>query len=97
MIKITVELFPFGDESSKKTLLKDIIGNDTTEQLEVGNYKYTFSNDKKKIFNGEVKNHIRAEPIQKLLINVLNDISKIEVPITSSSKEKKSHGRPSKV
>jgi len=87
MIKITVELHPFGLESEKRTLLEGIIWNDASGTLEVGNYKYTMHKDKK-IFNGEVKNHNRAEPVQNLLMNVFNNISK---------KEKKYHGRSSKV
>jgi len=88
MLKITVELFPFGEESLKRTLLVGRIWNDATGTPVVGNYKYTFTNSEKKIFNGEVKNYDRAEPVHHLLMNVLNNISK---------KEKKLHGGSSKM
>jgi hypothetical protein len=84
MLKVRVEIFPFGDEFLKRILLEGKIWNDATGTPEVGNYKYTFTNSEKKIFNGKVKDHNRSEPVHHLLMNVLNDISK---------KEKKSYER----
>ena len=88
MLKVIIEIHPFGIEVSKRTLLEGTIWNDTTGTLAVGNYKYAFSNSEKKIYNGEVKKYDRTKPVQNLVSIVLKDISK---------KEKKSHGRSGKV
>jgi len=87
MIKINIEIHPFGLESEKRTLFEGRIWNDATGTPEVGNYKYTLYSGEK-VFNGEVKNYERKRPIQDLLLIVLNEISE---------KEKKSRGRSSKV
>ena len=43
MIKVTVELLPFGDESKKKHLGIAYISNDGSGQENLGNYKVTLS------------------------------------------------------
>ena len=43
MIRVTVELLPFGDESKKKHLGTAYISNDGSGDESSGNYKVTFS------------------------------------------------------
>ena len=59
MIKITVELWPFGDESNKKTIATAKIWNDGTGSPFTGSYGYELSganNQEMKVgFLGEYK------------------------------------------
>ena len=43
MIRVTVELLPFGDETKAEHLGTAIIANDLTGDVETGNYWATFS------------------------------------------------------
>ena len=44
MIKITIELWPYGDSTKSKTIAEGIIYNDGTGTHEIGNYKSEFYN-----------------------------------------------------
>ena len=43
MIKVTMELYPFGQEIGKRHLGTAIIGNDATGTASIGNYSITLS------------------------------------------------------
>ena len=75
MIKITVELYPLGRESGKKTLGTAVIFNDATGTLTRGNYKAVFNGKrKKKLRSGEVKNFPRLQKdVWDLLYLALED------------------------
>lgn len=55
MLKITIELLPFGSETNKKTLGIMRIGNDLTGTKTMGNYKYSFQYNTRKNYSGEIK------------------------------------------
>lgn len=65
MIRITVELVPYGIEKNKKTIAKGIITNDGTGNHVLGNYIYSISTIKDastEIFDsGEIKGFRRLE------------------------------------
>lgn len=74
MLKVTVELFPFGDETRRKTISTFDIANDGKGSFEKGNY----------IFRSEsltggtwsktlVSNHDRKEDVERLIMKVLNE------------------------
>ena len=88
MIRVIVEFVPFGQEVLKETIFEGTIWNDLTGNVQYGNYKYEFKNQKDGKFSGEVKKYNRSRPIQDLASIVFKDICK---------KEKKSHGRNGKM
>lgn len=65
MIKITVELLPFGFEKKKKLLGSMVIYNDATGSHDIGNYKFHISKwepKEKEIWKtGEVKGFDRIK------------------------------------
>jgi hypothetical protein len=74
MIKITCELYPFGDKKLKKTIAEIEIINDGSGTQEIGNYKYHISSLPK---FGTVKNFNRLdENVIDLLYKVLKDYFK---------------------
>ena len=48
MLRITIELVPFGVEENKKVIAVSEIWNDGTGTREIGNYQYNIWNDKQK-------------------------------------------------
>lgn len=47
MIRITIELVPYGDESQAKVIAMGVIANDGTGTLRRGNYRYQLSQSKR--------------------------------------------------
>jgi len=77
MIKVTVELCPFGSEKNKETLAEMKIWNDATGTKSIGNYCYKIfkKHSKTQIWRlGEVKNFKRLQlGVWDLLYLVLKD------------------------
>jgi hypothetical protein len=72
MLKITVALYPFGGEHSKKTLYEIRIGNDGTGTKEIGNYTYNIYNcTTEKAKSGTIKNFKRGEGALNLIKAIL--------------------------
>jgi hypothetical protein len=70
MLRVTVDLLPFGEEAHKRTISTFYIANDGTGDSTKGSYMARFHG------NLEwdpscVKNHSREEPVEKLLYKVL--------------------------
>jgi len=73
MIRITIELLPFGLEKNKKTLASMKIWNDATGTKTMGNYKYIM-NLSRKWKSGEIKKFPRQRLNVWYLINrILRD------------------------
>lgn len=81
MIRVTVELWPFGWETNKRTIAVLDVYNDGTGTPERGNYKfrvYRRPGVKRPLSakgrSGEVKNYPRqAYPVWELIRRVLNE------------------------
>ena len=92
MIKVTIELWPFGDERYRKTIAEAFIANDGTGTLDQGTYEAWI---KLKHVNsmkfGRVKNYKRkTESVWKLLRMVIEScLKKDEKPDTELSKRLK--------
>ena len=54
VVKVTVELLPFGRESDKKLLGTIIIGNDSTGTMKIGNYNYLVTDGSEQIAQGKI-------------------------------------------
>jgi len=71
MIKVTIELWPFGQEKFKKILSSFDIANDGTGNTKRGNYKARFNN-KKEWIEKVVEDYPRQTyPVEKLVYKVL--------------------------
>lgn len=69
MIRITIELVPYGFEDMKRVIADGVIYNDNTGTVELGNYKTafrTYGRDNN-CYSGEVKNFPRKLDVVQLL------------------------------
>ena len=71
MLRITIDLVPYGKEKWLRNIGKIEIGNDGTGNERFGNYKYKLV-DSDVIIKGELKEHNRMQSVFKLLQAVLN-------------------------
>lgn len=76
MIKVTVEIIPFGDVSRKQTLGIAIISNDGTGNKDIGNYEYVigdvdFEGNLIQKIQSRFEGHNRDESAWKLLAMIL--------------------------
>jgi hypothetical protein len=71
MLRITIELVPYGKEEYKRTIGSIEIGNDGTGDYRVGNYKYSISDETGKI-KGKLEGHNRLKSVFHLLRDILN-------------------------
>ena len=71
MLRIKVELVPFGNESLTRSIGQVLIANDGTGDLAVGNYKYSITDASGKI-RGKLKGHDREKSVFSLLKDILN-------------------------
>lgn len=74
MLRVTIEIIPFGDESMKRTLDTLELVNDGThpDRPEYGNYVVTGS-DHGGLREWEVKDHCRADGLWELLRMALEE------------------------
>lgn len=81
MIRVTVELLPFGSESDKSTVAEYKIWNDGTheDRPTKGNYQYMakiYGDKLEMMLSGSVKNHRRSLGVNRLLRQVCMDAEK---------------------
>lgn len=69
MIKVTIELFPYGDESKAKELSTIYIANDGKGTSEKGNY--LFRESPANTWQPSVQNWPRRNPVEKLVQAVI--------------------------
>jgi hypothetical protein len=78
MIRVTVELVPFGREEDKITLASGEIVNNLLGTKQYGSYNYIFNyktaNDKPVVSSGILRNHLRADNVLRLVKKVLEKI-----------------------
>lgn len=71
MLRITIDLVPFGKEDLKREIGKIEIINDGTGDYKLGNYKYTIG-DETGTIKSKLKGHNRLQSVFHLLKSVLN-------------------------
>lgn len=77
MIRVIVELVPFGQESQKKVIGTMKIINDATGSREMGNYKYSIQNEAgDTVESGSYKGFPRAMRIWRLIQEIFRIIPK---------------------
>lgn len=59
MLRMTIELVPFGQEEAKVTLATMVIGNDASGDMHTGNYLVELSCDKDGKRTGSIRNFPR--------------------------------------
>lgn len=69
MLKVNIDLWPFGNGTYKKTLYSFDIANDGTGTNAHGNYMVRYEGDKE--WSTVVQDHSRDEPVLLLLYKVL--------------------------
>lgn len=72
MLRITIELVPFGREAYKRTIAGLNIINDGTGNNDTGNYKYELFDDQGDSIKGKLIGHNRMQSVFKILQAVLN-------------------------
>jgi len=73
MLRITIELVPYGKEEFKREIGRVIIANDGTGDYRIGNYEYTLSDEAGKI-TGRLRGHNRLRSVFHLIREVLNKV-----------------------
>lgn len=72
MIRVTVELVPFGDEDKKKVIGEMLIANDGTGTQKTGNYVGVYSSDRVQSISKFLGNFPREYGVWKLVQNILS-------------------------
>lgn len=75
MIRVTVELVPFGDEARKKTIGIMNIANDGTGDIEIGHYEARLEDDRGTEKTVSVLNHIRQDGVWRLIRRALIEMN----------------------
>lgn len=73
LIRVTVELLPFGSEQERETLGQINIVNDVTGDLDVGNYDVTLVKHGRVVQHVRVLDHRRNDGWGELLRRVLGE------------------------
>ena len=73
MIRVRVELVPFGNESQARQIASMVVANDGSGDSEWGNYVYAYNDTlSKSVISGVVRDHYRSMGLWTLLKRVLN-------------------------
>lgn len=76
MLVVNVELWPYGNESEKKTIAKMGIANDgTSGSSRIGNYVAVANTDRGDFEVGAIKNHDRRYDVWELVYRVIQEMS----------------------
>jgi len=75
MLKVTVEIIPFGDLEQKSTIAEITIWNDGTGTSEKGNYQYT-AHHNEYAFSGHIKGFKRTLGALALIGRVIKQIER---------------------
>lgn len=69
MIKVTIDLWPYGDKNSAKTISSFFIANDGTGDWSTGNYLFKKTEDAK--WEPSVQGYPRVDGVEKLIQEVI--------------------------
>ena len=74
MLRVTIELVPFGDEDRAKRIATMLIANDGTGNWNTGNYAYslTYTDRDADVATGTIKNFPRSLGAWSLVKKILN-------------------------
>jgi hypothetical protein len=67
MLRVTVDLVPFGNEDESRPIAEMIIANDTTGTQDFGNYVFAMWSDKSGTDYGTVKDYYRGNGVFELI------------------------------
>jgi hypothetical protein len=73
MIRVRVEIVPFGIESDSREVGQMVVANDRTGDNSSGNYGFVYSDTHGEYAEGTVKNFARAEGFWKLISECLSN------------------------
>lgn len=76
MIRVTVELVPFGVEEKKTTIGTVIIGNDRSGDRSTGHYTVRMEDDRGFKVDARVQNHLRMLGVWPLIIRAIEACEK---------------------
>lgn len=69
MIKVTIELYPYGDSVTKRELTSFVIANDGTGDVDFGNY--IFKRKNQTAWEPSLQGWDRTQPVEKLVQAVI--------------------------
>lgn len=73
MLRLRLELVPFGNESEAQTIGSMVIANDGTGDYRWGNYVYAFKeNSSEEVISGYISDHYRGQGAWNLVKRILN-------------------------
>lgn len=73
MLRVTVDLIPFGDESKKQKLAEMVVINDASRHDGYGNYKIVIKDtDLEKTKKYKIIDHLRSDGFWPLLIQAIS-------------------------
>jgi hypothetical protein len=78
MIRVRVEIVPFGVESDSREVGQMVIANDGTGDNFHANYGFVYSNTHGEYSEGTVKNFARKNGFWELISECLSDPSKVD-------------------
>ena len=90
MLRVTIELVPFGIEEEAREIGRMIIANDGTGGYGVGNYAYafTYTDGPPEVATGTIKNFQRSLGAWSLVKKILNKRTTETVDLTELLKER---------
>lgn len=78
MIRVTVDLVPFGEEDNSKTIGKFVLANDGKGDVDYSDYVFVYSDDLDGEREGTIKNFKRSEGIWKLISECLSNPGEVD-------------------
>ena len=72
MIRVRVDLVPFGNEDEAKEIGQLVLANDGYGNIFTGNYVFVYADDRGNEYEGSVKDFPRNQGIWKLIAECLN-------------------------
>jgi len=69
MLKVTIDLWPYGNKEESKTISSFFVANDGTGNYSMGNYLFKKNEEDK--WEKSVQGHYRSEGVEKLIEKVL--------------------------
>lgn len=92
MLRVTIELVPYGDEDEKEIIEQMVIANTGTEyDVYLGKYEYAMTDSKGRhpAVYGDVPKHVRAEGAWSLVRKILEQRVVLDSPWTDTQKQLK--------
>jgi hypothetical protein len=90
MLRVTIELVPFGIEEEAREIGKMVIANDGSRGYGVGDYAYafTYTDRPANVSTGTIKNFTRSLGAWSLVKRILNKRTEEKTPLTERLEER---------